>query len=393
MFQCESVILWNHWNRDLGIDPIELTLPIAQSLWNDVQPFYTLLMDYIRSKLSSIENELNVNQLIEPYMFRSISVGQYDQIIEHVLPYNPISSARYDSLIEMMIDVERIYHRMGFDSLPSNYWKRSKFITELNQSYHSCHPLSFDLFSPLPLVVDVRTRMCVHHFDQSTKRQLIHELGHVYYFRSYSNESNQLKLSANTAIHESIGDAIYLMDQACMVNEPMDSNDPQLINRLMLEALTTFVRIPYGLSLELWRFQLFTSFHHCFNSTIERKQLYWQIRKSIQQITVDKDHYYYPLSKFHVSNFMPYLRYVFGTFFTHQIHENLCSKKSGIILANCCPNKNGFDRLKIFMSNSLNGNLNSLFFENNYNIPYRSEPLLKYYQPLIDWLQRWRMDN
>src|SRR5699024_5940355 len=147
------------------------------------------------------------------------------------------------------------------------------------------HPLTFDFFArKSKQEPDVRTRICVQDFGPGTWRRMIHELGHAYYFMAYGRSLNLYKMSPNAAVHEAIGEAMFLLQNGCRFQERQLQEQsqgrgkvPELINRLLKEALTSFVRIPYGLSLELWRFEAMTGKRPKDPETLNQR--YWEIRE------------------------------------------------------------------------------------------------------------------
>ena len=162
----------------------------------------------------------------------------------------------------------------------------------------------------------------------------------------------------------------------------------KIINQLYREALTSFVRLPYALSLEQWRYEIlngnimmkmiptsnFTTSHLNKKMIMNKlNQRYWQIRSTIQGIgppstpfmndypkMMMEQNRLDPLSKYHVLNFVPYLRYFFATFFAHQMHETICGGGDGNDSGNststsesrmfsyyyCCPGKQMMDRFR-----------------------------------------------
>ncbi len=185
---------------------------------------------------------------------------------------------------------------------------------------------------------------------------MLHELGHAHYYLAYDNASlfSLYKSRPNSAIHEAVGEAVILLQDGCQASQkPKEDSPKSLINRLLSEAVTSFVRLPYALSLERWRHELMTGEEGGL-SVREMNSRYWEIREEVSRVKapeIDEDEdENFPavdaLSKYHVAFFMPYLRYFYGTLMMHQIQATLCREEQGSILANCCPKAEAMERFR-----------------------------------------------
>ena len=191
---------------------------------------------------------------------------------------------------------------------------------------------------------------------------MLHELGHAHYYLAYDNASlfSLYKSRPNSAIHEAVGEAVILLQDGCQASQkPKEDSPKSLINRLLSEAVTSFVRLPYALSLERWRHELMTGKGSL--SAKEMNSRYWEIRDEVSRVKSpendrDEDENFPAvdaLSKYHVAFFMPYLRYFYGTLMMHQIQATLCREElQGSVLANCCPKAEAMERFRYqdFMS-------------------------------------------
>lgn len=144
---------------------------------------------------------------------------------------------------------EEFYRSLGFDSLPATFWTRS-----------SLYPLGAD--APykknthasawhLDLDRDVRSLMSVEP-NRDWYETAHHELGHVYYFLSYSRPEVPLVLrqGANRAYHEGIGSMIGLAAQQrrFLAGRGLVPADAQVdtMAQLLQEALAYVVFIPFA---------------------------------------------------------------------------------------------------------------------------------------------------
>ncbi|MDH3571680.1 MAG: M2 family metallopeptidase, partial [Gemmatimonadota bacterium] len=104
---------------------------------------------------------------------------------------------------------EAFYRSLGFDALPASFWERSSlYPLPANATFKkNTHASAWHL----DLDRDVRSLMSVEP-NASWYETVHHELGHVYYFMSYSRPDVPLVLreGANRAYHEAIGSQIGL---------------------------------------------------------------------------------------------------------------------------------------------------------------------------------------
>ncbi|KAH9418916.1 hypothetical protein DERP_004244, partial [Dermatophagoides pteronyssinus] len=385
--------LWNKVNYDLKIGSIDQIRLKAWTLWNRLKPFYHLLMDYIGHRLREKFNDDDDDNFeqIPAHWLRSLNGAQMDTIIDLIRPYSFGEQHPNDNQINDVIEiVSRFYvEHGGFDPLPEQFWQQSNLIQQSNNG--SCHPQTLNMYNNN----DVRMNICLqsNNFHYNFRR-LFHELGHVYYFfQSNHHHRNLYQMQFNSASHESIGELMRMTWNGCQLHSqrsilPKSLFNQLRINTLMEEALSTLVTIPFGLILEEWRNQTFSTTDNqmTLDDSNDHKSL-----DDHQQI-LD------PLLKYHVANFQPYWRYVFGVLLQHQFHRKICHNHHSLV--ECCPRPTDFDPLRKLlridlMQPEFSGNdldIMVKMFDSN-DIDYQIEPLLEYYQPLIDWLGEWKQQQ
>jgi peptidyl-dipeptidase A len=168
---------------------------------------------------------------------------------------------------------ERFYVSLGFPSLPKTFWERSDLYpvpasgTRKKNSHASAWHIDLDH--------DVRSLMSVEpNFEWFGTAH--HELGHIYYYLSYSRPEVPplLREGANRAFHEAIGDLIaiaagqvpYLRATGLLPEDVQVDKNLWLLN----EALDTIVFIP-------WSAGVMSSFEHDLYET-ELKPDQWNKR-------------------------------------------------------------------------------------------------------------------
>ena len=144
---------------------------------------------------------------------------------------------------------EKFYLSLGFDSLPATFWTRSSLYALPPDSpfKKNTHASAWHM----DLDKDVRSLESVEANAQWYET-VHHELGHVYYYMSYSRPEVPLLLraGANRAYHEGIGSMIQLAagQRRFVVNRGLASPDAKVdaTAQMLKEALSLVVFIPWS---------------------------------------------------------------------------------------------------------------------------------------------------
>ncbi len=144
---------------------------------------------------------------------------------------------------------EQFYVSLGFDELPGSFYELSSlYPLEPGADYKkNTHASAWHM----DLDTDVRSLMSVET-NSYWWETVLHELGHVYYFMSYTNPDVPLVLreGANRAYHEGIGSLIGLasMQRSFLVNRGLVEADVEVdqVAQLLQEALNYVVFIPFS---------------------------------------------------------------------------------------------------------------------------------------------------
>ncbi|MDF3053530.1 MAG: peptidase, partial [Geminicoccaceae bacterium] len=144
---------------------------------------------------------------------------------------------------------EQFYRSLGFDTLPQTFWEKS-----------SLYPLPADApFKKnthasawhMDLDRDVRSLMSVEP-NRDWYETAHHELGHVYYYMSYSTPDVPLVLrqGANRAYHEGIGSMIGLasLQRRFLAGRKLVPREAKVdsLGQLLQEALSYVVFVPFA---------------------------------------------------------------------------------------------------------------------------------------------------
>jgi peptidyl-dipeptidase A len=144
---------------------------------------------------------------------------------------------------------EGFYRSLGFDSLPASFWEKSSLyplpddVPYKKNTHASAWHLDLDR--------DVRSLMSVEP-NRDWYETAHHELGHVYYYMSYSRPEIPLvlRLGANRAYHEGIGSMIGMasLQRRFLAGRNLVPADAKVdsMAHLLQEALSYVVFIPFA---------------------------------------------------------------------------------------------------------------------------------------------------
>ena len=144
---------------------------------------------------------------------------------------------------------ENFYKSLGFNALPQTFWEKSSLYNlPANSPFKkNTHASAWHM----DLENDVRSLMSVEP-DADWYGTAHHELGHIYYYMSYSNPNVPLVLrgGANRAYHEGIGTLMQLASgqRRFLANRGLISPNvaPDSIQTLLKEALQYVVFMPFS---------------------------------------------------------------------------------------------------------------------------------------------------
>ena len=179
---------------------------------------------------------------------------------------------------------EDFYRSLGFDSLPSSFWKTSSlYPAPADAPYKkNSHASAWHM----DLERDVRSLMSVEP-NRDWYGTAHHELGHVYYYMSYTRPEVPLVLreGANRAYHEGIGSMIELASQqrrflAGRKLVPPDAKVDSMA-QLLHEALASVVFIPFAAG-TMTRFEHSLYAGHLPADSLNAK--WWELARQYQGI-------------------------------------------------------------------------------------------------------------
>jgi peptidyl-dipeptidase A len=337
------VVLANKGAREMGFDdagamwrsgydmPPDDYARELDRLWMQVRPLYLSLHAYVRTQLAKKYGPSVVGEggPIRADVLGNMWAQEWNNIYPLVAPPNAdpgydlteILKARKMTAQDMVHYGERFFMSLGFPALPQTFWERSLFTQPRDRDV-VCHPSAWDI----DFEDDLRIKMCIEpKADDFTT--IHHELGHNFYQRAYKAQPPLFRDSANDGFHEAIGDTIalsvtpeYLKQAGLLDTVPPSSAD---IGLLLYKALFRVAHVPFALSIDKWRWGVFSG----KISPADYNKAWWDLHLQYQGILppvprseADFD----PGAKFHIPSNTPYARYFMADILEFQFHRAMC---------------------------------------------------------------------
>ncbi|XP_037038829.1 angiotensin-converting enzyme isoform X2 [Bradysia coprophila] len=305
----------------------------AENVWLEILPLYELIHAYVRRKLREFygPDRINKNAPLPDHVLGNMYGQSWSNILDITIPYpgrsflevTPQMAAQGYTPHVMFQLAEEFFLSMNMTVLPTEFWIDSILERPPDRAV-ICQPSAWDFCNGH----DYRIKMCtgVNHKDLITVH---HEMAHIHYFINYRHKPKVFRDGANAAFHEAIGDAIALsaatpkhLQTLGLIQKSVDDTAHD-VNFLFALALDKVVFLPFALSLDAWRWDI-------FNKKITKEQYnchWWLLREKyggIKPPVLRSEMDFDPGSKYHVPANIPYIRYFFATVLQFQIHRALC---------------------------------------------------------------------
>src|SRR5690606_545206 len=235
---------------DYGMTTKEM-MELNQKLIEEVWPLYRELHTYTRYFLADKYGE-DVPDLIPAHWLPNRWAQDWSELIT-------LEAIDLDAVLQkkgstwMIEQAERFYISLGFDSLPRSFYEKSSlYPLPPNVPYKKNNHASA---WHMNLENDVRCLMSVEP-NAEWYETTHHELGHIYYFMSYTQPEVPplLRSGANRAFHEAVGSLMGLaaMQKPFLANLDLisayesNATDEEEMQALLKEALNFIVFIPFS---------------------------------------------------------------------------------------------------------------------------------------------------
>ena len=375
---------------DYGMTTEEM-MAMMQRLNQELRPLYRELHTYARYELAKKYKVKDVPDLLPAHWLPNRWAQDWGAILEvEGLNIDNILSTKSAEWI--VKEGENFYKSLGFAALPETFWTKSNLYpypadSSLKKNNHASawH---------LDLGQDVRSLMSVEPnsewFETSN-----HELGHIYYFMTYTNPDVPpvLRNGANRAFHEAMGSMMgmaamqkpYLIGRG-LVNENTKTDSIRL---LLKEALQHVVFIPFSAGV-MSEFEKALYADNLPPDQFNAK--WWELAKQYQGIVppnVRGEEYCDASTKTHINDdAAQYYDYALSTVLMFQLHQHIAEKilKQSPTATNYYGNKEVGDFLKKIMYPGASRDWRDVLKEAT-GEDMNARAMLRYFEPLMAWLK------
>lgn len=287
---------------------------------------------------------------------------------------------------------EEFYKSIGFNGLPNTFWERSSlYPVPADAGYKkNTHASAWHIDQDK----DVRSLMSVIP-NTEWWSTVLHELGHIYYYMSYSNPDVPiiLRSGANRAYHEAFGTMMGLaslqkpfLQGIGMMDKNVQTNDTLL---LLKEALEYVVHIPWG-SGTMTEFE-----YNLYSKNLpesEYNKLWWDLAKRFQGIEPASprgEEYCDAATKTHINDDpAQYYDYSMSNVLLFQFHQHIAQNilKQDPHATNYWGNKGVGEFLQTVMKPGASVDWRE-HLKKSIGQDFSAKPMLEYFKPLMGYLQ------
>jgi peptidyl-dipeptidase A len=287
---------------------------------------------------------------------------------------------------------ERFYVSLGFQKLPQSFWEKSSLYPVAADAgfKKNTHASAWHI----DLDHDVRSLMSIEP-DTEWYETTHHELGHIYYYLSYSRPEVPLLLrdGANRAYHEAIGSMMGLAAQqprfVHAIGFESSGPKPDPTQLLLKEALNYAVFIPWSAGT---MFMFEKELYYDDLAPEQWNKRWWELTAKYQGIappTPRGEEFCDAATKTHINDDpAAYYDYALSFVLLFQIHDHIARE----ILHEDPHDTSYFGRkevgafLKSILEPGASVDWKALLVEKT-GSPLSAKPMLRYFEPLMGWLK------
>ncbi|HET9036979.1 MAG TPA: M2 family metallopeptidase [Myxococcaceae bacterium] len=320
------------WRSAYDMTPEEFERE-TDRIWAQAKPLYDDLHCYVRAGLQRKYGKALVpdGKPIPAHLLGNMWAQEWTNLYPLVEPYPGVSSLDVTGkLVAQRWDARRMvklgesfFTGLGLDPLPDTFWTRSLFTKPRDREV-VCHASAWDV----TYSGDLRIKMCIRP-EEEHLITIHHELGHNYYQRAYVKQPFLYMTGANEAFHEAVGDALALsvtpayLVQASLLDRVPPENRKALINAQLKRALDKVAFLPFGKTIDLWRWQVFAG----KVTPASYETSWWGLRTKEQGVSLPvprTEADFDPGAKYHVPANVSYTRYFLAHVLQFQFYRGLC---------------------------------------------------------------------
>jgi peptidyl-dipeptidase A len=375
---------------EYGMSTDEL-MQTTRGMIKDIWPLYRELHTWARYELAKKYNKL-VPDYIPAHWLPNRWGQEWSQLVEvkgfDLDPYLKQQGAEW-----IVKKGEEFYKSIGFGPLPATFWERSSlYPVPAGADYKkNTHASAWHIDNDK----DVRSLMSVVP-NTEWWSTVLHELGHIYYYQSYSNPEVPIVLrsGANRAYHEAFGTMMGMaslqkpfLQGLGMMDKNLQTNDTLM---LLKEALQYAVHIPWG-SGTMTEFE-----YNLYSKNLPKDQynkLWWSLVKRFQGIEPSEtrgEEYCDAATKTHINDdAAQYYDYSMSNVLLFQFHQHIAQDilKQDPHATNYWGNKEVGAFLQQVMKPGASVDWRE-HLKKSIGQDFSAKPMLEYFQPLMAYLKK-----
>lgn len=376
---------------DYGMSSNEM-MTTMDKLMTELRPLYRELHTYMRYELAKKYKVTEVPDYLPAHWLSNRWGQDWSSTIT-------VSGLNIDSVLgkkpaEWIVkEGEKLYVSLGFPSLPASFWEKSSLYpypadsaVKKNNHASAWH---------MDLKNDLRSLMSVEP-NSEWFETANHELGHIYYYMSYSTPQVPILLreGANRAYHEAVGS---MMGMAAM-------QKPYLAGRGLIDAQAQTDSIR-SLLKEAMNSVVFIFFSSGTMSNFEKElyadklpesqfnQRWWELAKKYQGIvppTTRGEEYCDAATKTHINDdAAQYYDYALSYVILYQLHNHIAKNilHQNPRATNYYGNKEIGTFIKKILETGATKDWKQLLKESTGD-ELNAKAMLEYFEPLVQWLKQ-----
>lgn len=375
---------------DYGMSTEEM-LELNEKLVSDIWPLYRELHTYARYELAKRYGVQDVPEYLPAHWLPNRWGQDWSPMVSvEGLDLDPVLKEKGSEWL--VKQAERFYISIGFDSLPESFYELSSLYPAPKDADYkkNNHASAWHM----DLQNDIRCLMSVIP-NEEWYETTHHELGHIYYYVSYTNPDVPplLRGGANRAFHEAVGSMMGLaamqrpfIEGLGLVDAEAKSDEMQI---LLKEALNYIVFIPFSAG-------VMTHFEQgLYSGEITEDSLnaqWWGLAKKYQGMVPPSprgETYTDAASKTHINNdAAQYYDYAISFALLFQLHNHIAKNilNADPRATNYYGNKEVGEFLKEILKPGATVDWRQLVKETT-GEDLSAKAMLEYFEPLMDYLK------
>ena len=375
---------------DYGMSTGEM-MDLIGKINQELRPLYRELHTYARFELAKKYNLIEVPDYLPAHWLPN-RWGQDWSSMVTVKGMNLDSVLKTKTPEYIVKDGEDFYKSLGFNALPASFWEKSSlYPVPAGANYKKNNHASA---WHMDLKEDVRSLMSVEP-NAEWYETANHELGHIYYYMSYTNKDVPplLREGANRAYHEAMGSLMGLasvqkpfLEKKGIIPAGTKSDE---IQALLKEALNYAVFIPFSAG-TMTEFEKALYVDNLPADQINTK--WWELAKKYQGIVPPSnrgENFADAASKTHINDdAAQYYDYALSFVILFQLHDHIARNilQQDPRATDYYGNKEVGKFLKEIMTPGSSKDWKAVLKEKT-GSDLSAKPMLNYFEPLMEWLK------